>query len=372
MLLVDKYCNNNIINFHSEIENKLLKIFNSFSNLEVEKKSFVESLKKLHTKNFKYSNFQHLIIYGNDGCGKRFVINNLLREIYGKENIKINKVEYNISGYSNTKIKINIKQSKYHIIIEPNNNGFDKYLLQDIIQNYIENDMLNILKYNKLYKLIVIDKIDNLTYYAQTALRRTMEKYSDKCKFIFISTQISKIIEPLRSRCLQIRIPLLNDIQITNIILNISYLENIKISLESLKKIIKYSENNIYLVIWLLELKKNNIKIGKGWQSIIKKQVNMLLVPNNSSKDIFNKIVKFRENFYTLYITNIKFEKILHEFLLQFLKKIDNINIKNEIINLTSKIEFKGITGTRYLIHLEYYIIKIMKILSVNRQKNLI
>ena len=29
-----------------------------------------------------------------------------------------------------------IKQSKHHIIIEPNNNNFDRYLIQDIVKEY--------------------------------------------------------------------------------------------------------------------------------------------------------------------------------------------------------------------------------------------
>ena len=37
---------------------------------------------------------------------------------------------------NNTKTKVLIKQSNHHIIIEPNNNGFDKYLIQEIIQDY--------------------------------------------------------------------------------------------------------------------------------------------------------------------------------------------------------------------------------------------
>ena len=43
-----------------------------------------------------------------------------------KNNIKLGLVEYEINGYGNVKSRVNIKQSKYHILIEPNNNGFDK------------------------------------------------------------------------------------------------------------------------------------------------------------------------------------------------------------------------------------------------------
>ena len=127
-----------------------------------------------------------------------------------------------INGYGNTKTKVNIKQSKYHIIIEPNSNGFDKYLIQEIIQDYAKIELLNILKYKKLFKIVVINKIDNLSYYAQASLRRTMEKYANTCKFIFICDQLSKIIEPLRSRCLLIRVPLPTNNQIMETLLHIS------------------------------------------------------------------------------------------------------------------------------------------------------
>ena len=70
-------------------------------------------------------------IFGPKGCGKEYVVDNLLRKIYG--NIETKEIEYIISGYSNSKEKVMINQSRYHIIIEPNNNGFDKYLIQEII-----------------------------------------------------------------------------------------------------------------------------------------------------------------------------------------------------------------------------------------------
>ena len=57
----------------------------------------------------------------------------LLENIFGKKNIKTKDVEYTIMGYGNSKSKVKIKQSKYHIVIEPNSNGFDKYLIQEII-----------------------------------------------------------------------------------------------------------------------------------------------------------------------------------------------------------------------------------------------
>ena len=75
-------------------------------------------------------------------------------------NIETKDIEYVINGYSNSKEKVVIKQSKYHIIIEPNNNGFDKYLIQEIIQEYAKSKNLDIFKYKKTFKVVIINKID--------------------------------------------------------------------------------------------------------------------------------------------------------------------------------------------------------------------
>ena len=90
-----------------------------------------------------------------------------------------------------------------------------------------------------------------------------MEKYADTCKFIFISEQLSKIIEPLKSRCLLVRVPLLNKNEIVQKIINISNEENINLSLEQLKTIIDNSDNKINNAIWYLEFIKNGLPIKK-------------------------------------------------------------------------------------------------------------
>ena len=94
-----------------------------------------------------------------------------------------------------------IKQSKNHIIIEPNSNGFDKYLIQEIIQEYAKSELLNIIKQRKLFKVVIINKIDNLSYYAQASLRRTMEIFTQTARFILSCNFSSKLIDPIQSRC---------------------------------------------------------------------------------------------------------------------------------------------------------------------------
>jgi replication factor C subunit 3/5 len=375
MFLIDKY---NYLSYELTSQQNLINnILNSFNNHNViynnldkvlqkpdhEFKQIVDDLERCI---WKYSNFQHLVIYGSINANKENVVNLLLQNIYGKKNIELKDIEYTINGYGNTKTKVNIKQSKYHIIIEPNSNGFDKYLIQEIIQDYAKTELLNILKYKKLFKVVVINKLDNLSYYAQASLRRTMEKYSDSCKFIFVCDQLSKIIEPIRSRCILIRTPLPSEEQILDVLLKISDKEEIKLLPFEYNEIINKSELKLNTAIWLLELKKYGLSYDKNWENLSEEIVLIILNKKNyKNSKCLSSLKKIREIFYNLFITNIPTQTIIRNIMIKLLEKTDDLTLKINIIEITSIFELRLSLGTRHVIHTEAFIIRLFYLFNM-------
>ena len=351
MFLIDKYCINNPwdVIYNKNIYLKLLKLNNLNSWLDDE----------VNIKN-KFNNLPNILVYGNEGSGKNSLIKLFLKRLYGQNIQKLN-VKYTINGYGSNNIEVEISQSLYHIEIIPTNTGLDKYLVQEVIKKYAQKNMLSF--NSKIpFKIIWIKNIDNLSYYGQTALRCIMEKYCKICKFILSGKQITKVIDPLISRCLILRMALPNNTDIMKILMNISVNENKFLSMDEYSDIVLNCNNNIKVAITNLELKYHGIDNNESWKDKIK--IIIKLMQKILVKDIKQSTInEIRDILYKIFITNINGTQIIKELLYQILTNLKDYSLSHEIIDICIHYENSLANGKRSIIHLEAFIFNIIDLL---------
>ncbi len=106
---------------------------------------------------------------------------------------------------------------------------------------------------NVPFKVIFLDEADALTKEAQQALRRTMENFTNTCRFIMSCNYSSSIIDPIQSRCVVFRFKLLEKKDISEVIKRIAEKEKLKITDDALEVLYEASEGDCRRAINLLQ-----------------------------------------------------------------------------------------------------------------------
>ncbi|RMZ89015.1 hypothetical protein DV736_g3737, partial [Chaetothyriales sp. CBS 134916] len=135
------------------------------------------------------SNLPHLLLYGPPGTGKTSTILALSRELFGPE------------LFSNRVLELNASDERGLSVI------------RERVKTFAQQALIHAparASYRERYpcppfKIIILDEADSLTQDAQSALRRTMEIYSKITRFCLCCNYVSRIIDPVASRCSKFR-----------------------------------------------------------------------------------------------------------------------------------------------------------------------
>lgn len=104
-----------------------------------------------------------------------------------------------------------------------------------------------------LYIVVIIDQADELTREAQAALRRTMEKYTSSMRLILCCNSLSKIIAPVRSRCLLMRVGRPETTEIVRVLQDVAHKEGFSLPKELAVNIAEHAERNMRAALLALE-----------------------------------------------------------------------------------------------------------------------
>ena len=103
------------------------------------------------------------------------------------------------------------------------------------------------------FKIIILDEADSLTGEAQSALRRIIEKYTKVTRFCLICNYVSKIIDPLASRCAKFRFKAVAFDSQVHRLRYICGQEQLNCTDEAISSLIRLSEGDLRRSITLLQ-----------------------------------------------------------------------------------------------------------------------
>jgi len=284
----------------------------------------------------KSKNMPHILLHGPSGSGKRNAIRHFLYELYGPSALKTRK---------EVKDSINITSSIFHIEVSLRENLHldDKVLIRDIMREIASTGSI----IGMCHRLIILNNADMMSKAAQAAMRVFMEKYAFSCRFILVCRIPNNMIDAIRSRCLNIRIPSLTDVEM-GIVLD----DNICPSLK--QSIIKESEGDIHR---MNVLSKSN---GKStWNECIN-TVTTIIYTDRTPRGV----LKIRDMFYDLISADILGYVIIDHLVKNIVEYVEEDSKKWEIIQLGSLYDNRLSMGKNQMIHLEAFSAKIMSILN--------
>ncbi|PNX46467.1 MAG: Replication factor C small subunit [Thermoplasmata archaeon M9B1D] len=205
------------------------------------------------------------------------------------------------------------------------------------------------------FKIIFLDEADSLTNDAQSALRRTIEKYSHICRFILSVNYSSKIIEPIQSRCAVFRFSPIKPEDIKKYMRMIASKEKLEITHDGLETLIFISRGDMRKAINVLQV---GASIGKKITAEALYETTATAKPEDI-KNLINTALtgNFMAARNQLYDLLIQYGLSGEEIIKQIHQSIFDLSIPDEskikLIEKTGETEFRLIEGSNAHIQLE-------------------
>ena len=175
-------------------------------------------------------NLPHLLFYGPPGTGKTSAVSAMVRQMFGPV-VKDRVLELNASDERG----IDVVREKIKV--------FAKLAVGGLPPGFTCPPL----------KIIVLDEADCMTSDAQSALRRTMEQHSRVTRFCIMCNYVSRIIDPITSRCAKFRFSPLPATAMTSRLQHIAQQESVTFSDGALDALMLASAGDMRRAVSLMQ-----------------------------------------------------------------------------------------------------------------------
>jgi len=195
------------------------------------------------------------------------------------------------------------------------------------------------------FKIIILDEADEMTSDAQTALRRIIEDTAKFCRFILIANNISKIINPIQSRCAVFKFSQIDEKEIIAHLKTVLKKEKGIADEKGLKEIAEYADGDLRHAINLLQtaastgdITQDSVKTAAGLTKTNDVEEVLKLAVSGKIQDSRNKMIELVKVYG---MSESDFLKYINQAL--FSTKYDNLEELSQII---AKYDYRILVGS--------------------------
>jgi replication factor C subunit 3/5 len=315
--------------------------------------------------------FPHTLIYGPSGAGKKTRVMALLRELHGPSVERLRAEQRTFKFGTTQPVELTILTSAHHIELNPSDAGIrDRDVVQEVIKEIAQS--APVIKQTgedgapapAHFKVVVLNEVERLSKPAQHALRRTMEKYVGTCRLLLCCVNPSKVIAPIRSRCVCLRVAAPTHEEVCTVLSAVAHKEGVQLPPRLAMRIATGCERNLRRAILMLEackvhqypLSAEQPVQQPDWQLFLSATADEVLAEQSP-----RQLMKVRGKLFELLSNCIPPDMIMRELVQALMRKIP-VAVRHETIHWAAIYEHRMQSGAKHIFHLEAFIARFMSV----------